>query len=319
MKSWRANWSDTESPEQKSKSLSEDEEDIQRSPKRQRMSPTGLTCEIQGFDISHVQNINKPTVNAETVARDDDLVAKGDNAAIVLTPSAPTRTRISGVYNINDSLDECAMDGSFTDVTHQPVGSREDVCGQPGTCKDKDKEHNVDICASQETPIHHTDGDTHGKNENICGPVGSSHKQCGKNDITGDNQDQSMSTPPSVYYSGSSEVSAVPKPASSTPNIPVASKSAHASPENSHMTISTSSFVTPARNSRELHARQSTSGPNADRVFQTPVGNAPKHFQTTSVSRIKFQSPMEIAYDIPTRSANTTPRRRHNPVSMTSQ
>jgi hypothetical protein len=136
-----------------------------------------------------------------------------------------------------------------------------------------------------------------------------------------------MNTSPSVFYSCSSEVSAIPKSTNSNISTrgPHASstRDTHASPENCHMTISSSSFVTPARefhsSSHDVHARQSTSEENGKKVFQTPVGNAPKHFQTASVTRIRFQSPMEIAYSVPPRSSNTTPRRRrHNHVSMAS-
>lgn len=304
MKSWRANWSDTEGPEHEPRPHSEDD-DAERSPKRRRMSPTGLTCEIQGFEIK--QSKSMPTSFVKKT------VAKGDDVAVPTSPVAK-ETRISGVFNINDSLNESLMDGSFIeqDIIHQPVrdreGQSEGICAPPGT--------------STHEPLGHNGG--------ISVPPGSCYDSCGEIDITGDNHGKSMNTSPSVFYSCSSEVSAIPKSTNSNISTrgPHASstRDTHASPENSHMTISSASFVTPARSSREfhssshdVHAGQSTSEENGKKVFQTPVGNAPKHFQTASVTRIRFQSPMEIAYNVPPRSSNTTPRRRrHNHVSMAS-
>ena len=299
MKSWRPNWSDTESPEPERQSHSDDE-DIEQSPKRRRTSPTGLTSEIQGFEIKQAKEMDKPNnlVLKETVAKNDKSVANGGDLTVPKPPVAKG-TRISGVFSINDSLNESLMDGSFSeqDIIHQDVGYTE------GHCEDVSKGHNEDISSIP----------------------GSHYDSCSENSITGDNHGKSIVTPPSVFYSCNSEASTVPTVnslrgphASSTREIHA--NSAHgtqASPENSHVTISSSSFVTPARSSRGAQSTgQSTSEQNEQKVFQTPVGNAPKHFQTASVTRIKFQSPMEIAYDVPPRSSNTTPRRRQNHVSM---
>ena len=281
MKSWRANWSDTESPEPEPNSHSEDDEDAEKSPKRRRMSPTGLTCEIQGFDID-----NGKITMANAVANQDEVALP-----------VSKETRISGIFNINNSLNESLMDGSF--VENEAVQDTE--------------EKSEDICVTPETSVQQLVGDKQG------------HLDSGKNGVSGDNHGQSTNTPQSVFYSCSSEISTVPKPSGFTRDPCSSSRDAHAnstretyaSPENSLGAISSSSFVTPARSTRNSHAGQSTSEANGDKIFQTPISNAPKHFQTASVSRIKFQSPMEISYDGPPRSCNTTPRRRHCHVSMT--
>ena len=283
MKSWRANWSDTESPEPGPNSHSEDDEDAERSPKRLRMSPTGLTCEIQGFDID---NGKITMANAKAVAKEDEVALP-----------VSKETRISGIFNINNSVNESLMDGSF--VENEAVQDTE--------------EKSEDICVPPETSVQHLVGDKQG------------HLESGENGVLGDNYGQSTNTPQSVFYSCSSEITTVPKPSSFTQDSCFSSRDAHAnstretyaSPENSLGAISSSSFVTPARSTRKSHAGQCTSEANGDKVFQTPISNAPKHFQTASVSRIKFQSPMEIPYDGPPRSCNTTPRRRHCHVSMT--
>ena len=292
MKSWRPNWSDTESPEPECQSHSDDDdEDIEQSPKRRRMSPSGLTCEIQGVEINQPKNLPDKSTNLAlkvAVAEDNKPVARED----ALKSSVTKGTRISGVFSINDSLNESLMDGSFS-----------------------------------EQDIRQTLGDTEGHeghNEDISSHPGSCYESCGENSIQLANHGKLVTTPPSVFYSCSSEASAVPTSvnslrgphASSTREIHACStRDAQESPEHSHVTSSSSSFVTPARSSRGLHAGQSTSEQHEKKVFQTPVGNAPKHFQTASVTRIRFQSPMEITYDGPPRSCNTTPRRRVNHVS----
>ncbi|XP_028393875.1 serine/threonine-protein kinase greatwall-like [Dendronephthya gigantea] len=279
MKSWRSNWSDSEAhssdPE---KEPSSEDEDTEQCAKRRRTSPTGLTCEIQGFEINRA--INQPSCVddvKETVAKDEEAVAKKDDVDALTSP-VTKETRISGIFNINNSFNQSLMDCSFNaeENIHQP--------------SDKEQ-HNKD-----------NDG-THGENS-----------------VQEDNNGKSINTSPSnsVFYSCSSEVGAVQKSAGLTHELHGSSTcGTHASPENVHVATS-SSYATPARG---VHAslRHSGSGDNkseiGERVFQTPVGNAPKHFQTASVSRIRFQSPMEIAYDVLPRNSSTTPRRRHNHIT----
>ena len=292
MKSWRANWSDTESPEPEHKSHSEDDEDAERSPKRRRTSPTGLTCEIQGFDID----------NGKITTVSTKAVAKGDEVASPIVKE----TRISEIFDINNSLNESLMDGSFVEdqAVKDTEGKTEDICVQSGTATHQDQvEH---TCISPETSIQPLVGDRQG------------HQESGENGITEDMQGQSSNTPQSVFYSCSSEISNVPKLESSSRDTHASStRETYESPENNHGVTSSSSFLTPARTTRNIHAGHSTIESNSEKIFQTPINNAPKHFQTASVSRIKFQSPMEIPYHGPPRSCNTTPRRRHCHVSMT--
>lgn len=291
MKSWRSNWSGSDAhssdPEQ---TLSSEDEDTKQCAKRQRTSPTGLTSEIEGFKINRV--INQPSHiddEKETFAKDEETVAKRDNV-VVLTSPASKETKLSGIFNISNSFSESQMDGSFNAEKniHQPV-------------EDKVR-HNGDNCI----------------------PLGSSYCSRGENGVSEDNNAKSIKTSPSnsVFYSCSSEVGAVQKSANPTNELREGSTcETHASPENNSL-----SYATPARSSPQVHAsshssrRDVHSGQNkieiSEKVFQTPVGSAPKHFQTASVSRIRFQSPMEIAYDVLPRNSSTTPRRRHNHVSI---
>lgn len=298
MKSWRANWSDTVSPEPETKSHSDDEH-TERSPKRRRMNPTGLTSEIQAFEIHQSKAFDKPVNNPiakETVVKDTKPVVKGDDGDKT-TPPDHKEQKTSGVHNTNCSPLESPMDGSFVEP-------------------DNIDQHVGDTVGHRQDSRQHEELYNKKNSRDIYVPGGSHYESCGDN-VTGEfKYGKSTDTPQSLFYSCSSEVQSVSNVSCPTRSANVNStRETHRSPENSLMTTASSSFVTPARSSREPHSRQYT-GEKKGKVFRTPASSAPKHFQTASVQRIKFQTPMDMSsHTGQPRSCNTTPRRRHNHVS----
>ena len=272
-----------DSPQEDSPSGDEDEDEL--SPKRRRVSHTGLTCEVNGVAL---------TANSAELGE--------DNGAFL----SPLPFKIEGNNDVfeNPKL-HCSFSGNFMNESF----SEEANGVHFKTPAVEDIQHDLNTSSVAK----------HGGS--LCDNRGE------RGNARDRDQESPYCSPEYIFGSNSGQ-------SSNWTDIRHASQSRNSrvSPDGARVSFPPDSFVTPgrggARCSRESRvcdeerrasgnfvAEGSEKEECKDKLFQTPVAKPPRHFQTASVTKIRFQSPMEISCDVLPRGAVTTPKRR-NQVRM---
>ena len=284
-------WKDAHNQSSEDNCPSEDEEQEEQSRKRRRVSHTGLTCEIDAVMI------NRKRTNDQGYTQ--PCIAEANNHASLSTSAVQEvgRTKLSEKSHFDISCVEDLMDGTF---------AGQEKCDSHSL--DEYIEHNVNACDITRS----------------VGSVDDYHKH--RNEISSclDHLNPTDSSAEVFEISNNQSNSCIANvDPSSNPRL---------SPVAARMNFPPDSFVTPGRNcasfSREPLINHDGRHTNElamikgnkkeelnDKVFQTPVGNAPKYFHSSSTTKIRFQSPMEISYHGNPRSSNSSPRRRDHRVS----
>lgn len=286
-KTWRDTLRDAEidSPNRKSPSEEEDEDQFSSS-KRRRISHTGLTCEVNRVGINFERNHRENSAGFST--QDNDVFIS------TVPIQAEGDPEIFDKSELQCSFSENSMNESITEKNNA-----------------SDLRTNVieDIDCDLSTSAIAENG----------GP------QCGDNkDEEGISRDRDRE---SHHHMSHASVFESDNDCKDTCHASK-SRNSRVSPEDTRVRFPPDSFVTPgaARCSRESRVGHEGRGASEhfavvderkneefkEKLFQTPVGNAPRHFHTASATKIRFQSPMEISYDVPPRSSSSTPRQRNH-------
>lgn len=288
--SWRDTLKDAELDTPQKDTPSGDEDQHELSPKRRRVSHTGLTCEVSGVAL---------TANGAQFP-----LFKENNDAFL----SPVPFKIEGNNDLFEnpklhcSFPENFMNESVSEeanVVHFKTPAVEDIQHDLNTSSVA--KHGGSLCDNRSEQGNARDRD---QESPYCSPEY----------VFESNSDQSSNWIDTRHASQS--------------------RNSRVSPDGTRVSFPPDSFVTPgrggarcSRESRVYHEERRASGNFVvegsekdqeckDKLFQTPVGKPPRHFQTASVTKIRFQSPMEISCDVPPRGSVTTPKRRNNQVRM---